>query len=397
MVTRPVYLDYNATNPLHPDVFEAMVPWFLDNHGNASSRTHWHGQQARDAVERSRAAIALHFGVPAEDVVFTSGATESNNLAIMGLVSYAEKTGKKHVVSTAIEHSAVLEPLRSLQKKGFEVDLAPVCPGGFVDPDSIRKRIRDDTLLVSVMHANNETGVVQPVEEISGITEAAGVFFHTDAAQSFGKEVPTLETLNFSFASISAHKICGPKGIGALILRRRRATQRILEPILFGGGQERKLRPGTLPVPLIVGFGKAAQLARTEWRDRADQALTLRNALLEGLATIGATPNGDINLVQPHIVNFSIPDVDSEAFMLAARQLVSVSNGSACTSSSYSPSHVLAAMGLDEDRIASSIRFSWGPGVESIPVAEVLAVIRALKGVQTDDDSREVPQTLGQL
>jgi cysteine desulfurase len=384
MVGRPIYLDYNATNPLHPEVFEAMVPWFLEYPGNAASRTHWHGQQSRDAVERARAAIALHFRVPPEDVVFTSGATESNNLAILGLVSHAEKTGKKHIISTSIEHSAVLEPLRTLQKKGFAIDLVSVSSSGVVDPESIRQRMRADTLLVSVMHANNETGVLQPVEEISAIAHTAGVFFHTDAAQSFGKEVPTLETLNFSFASISAHKICGPKGIGALILRRSPGTPRVLEPILHGGGQERRLRPGTLPVPLIVGFGKAAELAAIEWRQRAEHSLSLRTHLLDGLKPAGVILNGDITKMQPHIVNISIPHVDSEALMLTSRQLVSISNGSACTSSSYTPSHVLAAMGLDEERISSSIRLSWGPGVESLPVSGLLDAIRGLMHVNTN-------------
>ena len=260
----PVYLDYNATTPMDPRVLEAMIPWFLIP-SNAGSRTHSYGQKAKDAVENARRQIADLLGAQPEEVFFTSGATESNNLAILGLAEYGERTGRRHIISTAIEHKSVLEPLDRMRQLGFEVDLAPVTSGGYVEPETIQRLLRPDTLLVSVMHANNETGILQPIHEISELLHGRETLFHTDAAQTFGKEVNELRSLKADMVSVSGHKIYGPQGIGAMLVRRRGAQKRPVQPLVFGGGQERGLRPGTVPVALSVGLGEAlVWLAKSE-------------------------------------------------------------------------------------------------------------------------------------
>ncbi len=376
---RPLYLDYNATTPLDPRVFEAMKPWFLEEPGNAGSRTHVYGQRARDAVEQARKQVADLINAQPEEIVFTSGATESNNLALLGLAQYGIETGRKHVISTAIEHKAVLEPLEQLRELGFEVELVPVTPGGYVEPEAIKERLRSNTLLVSVMHANNETGVLQPVEEISHLLANSETFFHTDAAQTFGKDVETLRRLRCDFVSISGHKVYGPKGIGALYVRRRSGHKRPLTALLYGGGQERGLRPGTMPVPLAVGLGKAAELAEQEYLERRQSAARVKEQLLADLQSVDHLINGDLSRSQSHVLNVSFPGVDSEALMMALREHLAISNGSACTSASYTPSHVLTAMGFDEDRIASAVRISWGPGVEHIPAEHLIEAVHNLR------------------
>jgi len=370
----PIYLDYNATTPLDPRVFEAMTPWFLTP-SNAGSRTHSFGQAARDAVEKARKQVADLINAQPEEIFFTSGATESNNIAILGLAAHGEATGRKHIISTTIEHKAVLEPLEQMQKLGFEVELAPVTSGGFVEPEEIKRRIRKDTLLVSVMHANNETGVLQPVSEIVELLVNTETFFHTDAAQTFGKEVETLRSLPCDFISISSHKLFGPQGVGALYVRRRGTESRPIVPLLFGGGQERSLRPGTMPVPLVVGLGTAASLAAQEHAERRDSAQRVKKQLLAGLDRIEHHVNGDLSRSQFHVLNVCFPGIDGEALMMALREDVAISNGSACTSASYNPSHVLLAMGLDEDRISESVRISWGFGVTAIPAEAIVSAV----------------------
>jgi cysteine desulfurase len=261
---RPVYLDYNSTSPLDERVFEAMRPFFLEEFGNAGSRTHIYGQRAKEATDKAREEVAKLVAARAEEVVFTSGATEANNLAILGLAAHGEATGRKHILATAIEHKAVLEPLERLRSLGFAIEFAPVNAGGYLDPGDIKSRLRADTLLVSVMHANNETGVLQPVGEIADLLAGTATYFHVDAAQTFGKEVETLRSLPYDFLSVSGHKIYGPKGIGALIARRRGSQKRPITALVVGGGQEMGLRPGTVPVPLVVGLGAAARLASGE-------------------------------------------------------------------------------------------------------------------------------------
>jgi len=407
----PLYLDYNATTPLDPRVFEAMTPYFLEQFGNAGSRTHSYGQAAKEAVETARKQVAAVLACRPEEVIFTSGATESNNLALLGLVSYGLESGRRHVLSTAIEHKAVLEPLDQMQRLGFEVELAPVTPGGFVEPETVRRLLRPDTLVVSVMHANNETGVLQPIEEIGRLLAGTETFFHTGAAQTFGKEIESLQSAAWDFVSVSGHKIYGPKGIGALGMRRRRgavsplppgegqgvravaqqisengpvplgakrAGRRPLSALLFGGGQERGLRPGTLPVPLVVGLGKAAELALAEHAARRRAAEAVKAKLLADLRDVPHTINGDPARTQPHVLNISFPGVDSEALMMALRDEMAISNGSACTSAAYKPSHVLTAMGLVHERIASAVRVSWGPRTLGVPIDAINSAIREL-------------------
>jgi len=379
MQRKLLYLDYNASTPLDPRVFEAMRPWFLEEPGNAGSRTHSFGLRAKEAVAQARKQIADLIAAEPEDIIFTSGATESNNLAILGLSRHGLDTGRKHVISTAIEHKAVLEPLEQLRKLGFEVELVPVTSGGYVEPEAIRGRLRPDTLLVSVMHANNETGVLQPVEEIAELLEGTDTFFHTDAAQTFGKEVEALRKLRCDFISISGHKIYGPKGIGALYVRRTEGHKQPLTALLYGGGQERGLRPGTIPVPLVVGLGVAAELAGREYLQRRRAAAAVKQQLLADLAAVEHHVNGDLSRSQSHVLNVSFVGVDSEALMMAVRDELAFSNGSACTSANYTPTHVLTAMGLDGDRIRSAVRISWGPGIDCIPSTPLIQAIGHLR------------------
>lgn len=367
----PLYLDYNATTPMAPEVLEAMLPWLNGRPCNAGSRTHSYGQQAKEAVDQSRAIIAQQFDAAPEDLVFTSGATESNNLLFHGLAAHGEKTGRKQIITTAIEHKAVLEPLEQLRARGFQIEIAPVTAGGFVEPAAIRALASEQTLLISVMHANNETGVIQPVEQACEIAHSMGALFHIDAAQTFGKLVPELRQLPCDFASISGHKIYGPMGIGALLVRQLPKNRRKLQPLQHGGGQERGLRPGTLPVPLIVGFARAAELAAEEFSTRAENAAAIKAQLLTDIAPLNPIINGDQTRCMPHVINVAFPGVDSEALMMATRNEISISNGSACTSSAYKPSHVLLAMGIDEQTIESSVRISWGASGSAVP-ADIL-------------------------
>lgn len=377
-MSNPIYLDYNATTPLDPRVFEVMKEWYLGPPANSGSRTHVYGQRAKDAVEHARAQVAEVVAGKPEEIIFTSGATESNNLAILGLAAHGEATGKKHIVSTAIEHKAVLEPLQFLAKKGFEIELAPVCKGGYVDPDDLIRRVRDDTLLVSVMHANNETGIIQPVKEIGNALQNKTPFFHIDASQTFGKE-DGLAGIKFDLLSASSHKIYGPQGIGALVVKRQRNTRIPIACLVHGGGQERGLRPGTTPVALAVGFGEAAKLAKLESHSRAAASETVRNCLFQELRKIEHELNGDSTRCQPHVANIRFPNSDSEAIMMALKDSYAFSNGSACTSETYSPSHVLLAMGLDDDAANESVRISWGFGTIASRFEDI---VRALNFVR---------------
>ncbi|HEY0077871.1 MAG TPA: cysteine desulfurase DndA [Pyrinomonadaceae bacterium] len=375
----PIYLDCNATSPIEPKVGEEVIRYLKIEFGNAGSRTHEYGARANQAVQRARDQVAEVVSASREEVVFTSGATESNNLVVLGLAEFGEKTGHKHIVSTAIEHKAVLEPLEALSKRGFEVTLLPPTSEGWVDPDSVSNALRDDTLLVSIMHANNETGVVQPLTEIADGLASHSAYFHVDAAQGFGKDIKTLQNPRIDFISVSGHKIYGPKGIGALITRRRGYKRAPLSPLLFGGGQERGLRPGTLPVPLIVGLGLAAELALKNHSKREKACRALRDRALKALSPLSPLINGEEARTLPHVLNLSFPGLDSEAVMVALKDLVAVSNGSACTSHSYQPSHVLKAMGLSTERIEGAIRISWCHMTEEIDWSGVAKIVKSLR------------------
>ncbi len=376
---QPLYLDYNATTPLDPRVFEVMKEWYLGPPANAGSRTHLYGQRAKDAVEKARQQVAMVINAKPEEIIFTSGATESNNIAILGLAAHGEETGKKHIVSTAIEHKAVLEPLHHLAQKGFEVELVPVSKGGFIDPEDILRRCRKDTLLVSVMHANNETGVLQPVKEVGNLLEESTTYFHVDAAQTYAKELD-LQDVRYDLLSFTSHKICGPQGIGALGVNRNRSKRMPISALSFGGGQERALRPGTIPVALTVGFGEAARLAFSEIEFRSNTLPIVKEAFLEQLSGLEFFINGDCERTQFHVVNLRFPGVDSEALMMLLKMDLAISNGSACTTDRYQPSHVLTAMGLTDDDANESVRISWGTYIDH---QEAFAVLRdAVKSIR---------------
>ncbi|MFC5382124.1 cysteine desulfurase DndA [Aquipuribacter nitratireducens] len=375
---RPVYLDHAATAPVDPRVVDEVVTYMSYEFGNAGSRTHGYGQVAKERVNRAREEVAAVVTAKSDEVIFTSGATESNNLAILGLAAYGKSTGKRHIISTQIEHKAVLEPLEVLRSEGFEIELLAPTEGGWVSPATVAAALRPDTLLVSVMAVNNETGVVQPIEEIAELLAGHDAFLHVDAAQAVGKLIAPLQTKRIDMLSISGHKIGAPKGIGALIARRRGYKRPPLTPLMYGGGQERGLRPGTLPVPLVAGLGAASTLALKEAKQRSASAGAIKQALVEGLLALGANINGDPKRTVANTLNVSIPGVDSEAAIVALKDVVAVSNGSACTSQSYQPSHVLQASGLPRERIEGALRFSWGPATTEVPVQ---LIIERLKGL----------------
>ncbi|WP_207462156.1 aminotransferase class V-fold PLP-dependent enzyme [Azospirillum sp. SYSU D00513] len=377
---RPIYLDCAATTATDPRVAEVVMRLFVEEFGNAGSRTHTYGAAAQGEVNIARQRIGVTLGVDPEEVIFTSGATESDNLAILGLAAFGTAEARRHIVSTAIEHKAVLEPLARLTDEGFEVTLVRPDRAGHVSADEVLAAVRRDTLLVSVMHANNETGALQPIAAIADGLAADGPFLHVDAAQTYGRETPALRHTRIDLVSISGHKVFGPKGVGALIVRRRGGRRLPLRPLMVGGGQERGLRPGTHPVPLIAGLGLAAELAETEREARARACARFRSAALDALAPLAPVIHGDHDRgVLPNILSVAIPGLDSEAVMVALKELVAVSNGSACTSARYEPSHVLAAMGLPEDEIDGTVRLSWSHTTPTVPWDKIVATLSDLR------------------
>lgn len=375
-----VYLDHAATSILDPRVSDLVMALMKDEFGNAGSRTHEYGLAALQHVNLARARVAAAIGAEPDEVVFTSGATESNNMAILGLAEHGLVTGRRHIVSTEIEHKAVLEPLALLKARGFDITRITPTRTGHVRSEDVLGAVRPDTLLVSVMHANNETGAVQPIAEIAAALDPDGPYLHVDAAQSFGRLTATLRDRRIDLVSISAHKIFGPKGVGALIARRRLMRRPPLMPLMVGGGQERGLRPGTQPVPLIAGLGLAAELAVKEEKARAASCAKMRQAALAALTPLRPIIHGDDALgVLPNILSLAVPGVDSEAVMVALKGVAAVSNGSACTSSSYEPSHVLVAMGLSDDEIAGTIRLSWSHATQEVSWAEIAARLDDLR------------------
>jgi cysteine desulfurase len=351
-------MDYHATTPVDPRVLEAMLPTFQGEFGNAASKSHSFGWRAEELVEAARAEVGKLIGASAKEIVFTSGATESDNLAVKGAAHFYREKGR-HLVTCKTEHKAVLDSMHRLEREGFEVTVLPVGRDGRVDPDDVRKAIRPDTTVVSIMHGNNEVGVLHPVEEIGRITRERGVVFHCDAVQSVGKVPFDVEAVNADLVSISAHKMYGPKGVGALYVRRKPRVRLIAE--MDGGGHERGFRSGTLNVPGIVGLGKACELARLEMADEATRVLALRERLRQGIQgrLDLVTVNGSLEHRLPGNLNVSFAYVEGEALMMAVKD-VAVSSGSACTSASLEPSYVLKAMGVGDDLAHSSIRFGLG-------------------------------------
>jgi cysteine desulfurase len=374
----PIYMDNNATTRTDPRVLEALLPYFSEHYGNAASRTHGFGRKAEEAVEQARQDVADLVGAHPREIVFTSGATESDNLALKGAAAMYRSRGR-HIVTVATEHHAVLDPLRRLQHEGFDVTILPVDRHGQVNAEQVAAALTAQTILVSVMAANNEVGTLQPVQEIGRLCKERGVLFHTDAAQAAGKVPLDVEAMGIDLMSLSAHKMYGPKGVGALYVRRRDPRVR-LEPLLDGGGHERGLRSGTLPVPLIVGFGRACVLCGQEMEAEGQRLRGLREQLREGIQDEleGVTLNGHPEQRLPGNLNLSFAWVEGEALMMAMRD-VAVSSGSACTSASVEPSYVLRAMGLSDELARGSLRFGLGRFTTAEEVQYVIGeVVRAV-------------------
>jgi cysteine desulfurase len=380
-----IYLDHHATTPVDRRVLEAMLPFFSEKFGNAASKQHRFGWDANDAVERARKQVAALIGAGSKEIVFTSGATEANNLAIKGAAK-ARRGERDHLVTLATEHKAVLDPIAALAKDGWRTTVLPVNASGVVDVRAVADAVTEHTALVSVMAAHNEIGVLQPIKELAAVAHAKGAWFHTDAVQAAGKVPFDAEELDVDLASITAHKVYGPKGVGALYVRRRSRSVSIVSQV-DGGGHERGMRSGTLNVPGIAGFGRAAEIAREEMAREAKHLAVLRDRLLERLraATDGMTVNGTMHARLPGNLNVSFEGVDGEALLVSLDD-IAVSSGAACTQAE--PSHVLMALGLSKDRALASLRFGIGRDTTvteidyaAAKVAEVVARLRHLSPV----------------
>ncbi len=378
---RTVYLDHAATTPVHPEVIAAMLPYFNPMYGNASS-VHGFGRKGRMAIDNAREIVAQAIGAQPNEIYFTSGGTESDNIALMGVAEALREKGR-HLITSSIEHHAILDTCAYLEKHGYEVTYLPVDVDGLVSPDDVQAAIRPDTILISIGHANNEMGAIQPLAEIGAIAKAHGVYLHTDAVQSFGTLPIDVNELQVDLLSLSGHKIYGPKGIGALYVRRGTRVR----PIQFGGGQERKLRPGTENVPGIVGLGRAVELAMEEREARVEHMTRLRDKLIAGLTAVpDVTLNGHPEKRLPGNVNISVKYVEGESLILSLDlRGIAVSSGSACTSGSLDPSHVLIAMGLDHLQAHGSLRLTLGRDTSEADIdyvievfPEVVAKLRAM-------------------
>ena len=378
----PIYLDYNATTPVDPKVVEAMVPYFTESYGNAASRNHSFGWQVEKVVDDARELIGKLIGAGGKEIVFTSGATESNNLAILGVAEFYKKKGK-HIISSPIEHKAVIDPCHALEQNGYEITFLDVDKHGCIDLKQLEESIRQDTILVSLMAGNNEIGTLNPIREIGQITRNKEVLFHTDATQSVGKIPIDVEEMNIDLLSMTAHKFYGPKGIGALYVRRKKPRVR-LSPIMFGGGHERGMRSGTLNVPGIVGFAKALELSVEEMASEAERLTGLRQRLLDRLNSEldYIFLNGHPTERLPNNLNVSFGYVEGESLMMGVNELA-VSSGSACTSASLEPSYVLRALGVGDDLAHSSIRVGMGrfTTVEEVDYAaeKMIAAVKRLR------------------
>ena len=354
-----IYLDNQATTAIDPGVFQAMEPWFKDKFGNAASRNHAYGWEAEEAVEIAREAVAAIINALPKEIIFTSGATEANNLALQGAARFYQEQGQ-HIITIKTEHKAVLDVCGYLEKEGSEITCLPVGKDGILDVNKLADAIRPDTILVSVMHANNEIGVIQPIKEIGALCKSKEIIFHVDAAQSVGKIPVDVVEMNIDLLSISAHKFYGPKGVGALFIRRKNPRIQ-LKPIMFGGGHERGIRSGTLPVPNIVGLGKACEIATEVMINESRKIAALRDALLKGIRAENpnARINGSMERRLAGNLNMRFPGINNEA-VIAAVPEIAISSGAACTTSTMEPSHVLLALGLSKNEAYSSLRFGIG-------------------------------------
>ncbi|AQQ25020.1 MULTISPECIES: IscS subfamily cysteine desulfurase [Burkholderia cepacia complex] len=377
MQSRPVYMDYSATTPVDPRVVDKMVPFLHEQFGNPASRSHSYGWDAEQAVEEARAHVAALLGADPREIVWTSGATEGNNLAIKGAAHFYQGQGK-HLVTVKTEHKAVLDTCRELERQGFDVTYLDVREDGLLDLDALQQALRADTILVSVMLANNETGVIQPVAEIGALCRARGIVFHCDAVQAAGKIPVDVNALNVDLLTVTAHKVYGPKGIGALYVRRKPRVR--IEAQMHGGGHERGMRSGTLPTHQIVGMGEAFRLAKEEMAEESRRVGALRDRLLAGLSTLDEVyVNGDLARRIPHNLNVSFNFVEGESLIMGIKG-VAVSSGSACTSASLEPSYVLRALGRSDELAHSSIRFTLGRFTTEAEVDSVIAQVRDTVG-----------------
>jgi len=377
-----VYLDYNATTPVDPAVLEAMLPYFRERFGNAASRSHAFGWEAEAAVKRAREQVAELIHAQPEDILFTSGATEGNNLALKGAAAMYAEQGK-HIITQVTEHKAVLDPCKYLEQKGYRVTFLPVDSTGRIDLAQLAEAIKPDTILVSIMHGNNEIGTLQPIADIGRLCKERGVLFHTDCCQTFGKVPIDVQALGIDLLTCSGHKIYGPKGVGAVYVRRTRPRVR-LEPLLHGGGHERGMRSGTLNVPGIVGLGAAAEIAGRQMATEGPRVAALRDRLRDGLLAQldHVTVNGHATERIPTNLNVSFAFVEGESLMMGMDD-IAVSSGSACTSASLEPSYVLRALGVSDDLAHSSIRFSLGRFTTEAEIdytiERVVAAVRRLR------------------
>lgn len=372
------YLDYNSSTPIDSEVLDCMVSVYKNNFGNADSRTHSHGNSAREIIETARGYLADLLNVDKSEIVFTSGATESCNIAILGLSEWGKKSGKKHIVTTAIEHKATLEPIRFLEAQGFKVDYITPQSSGRVNADEVVSKITEETMLVSIQHVNNETGIIQPIKEIGDYCNKKGVYFHIDASQSFGKLVVELQDAKYNLLSATAHKIYGPQGVGLLVLKKRDYRKPPILPIVFGGGQENGIRSGTMPVALIAGFGKAAELSFANHKKWQAHAKKIKEEILDAMKQSGLRYfiNGEQTFCIENTINISFVGVKAEALMIALRNNCSISNGSACTSKDYKLSYVLQSMGISDEIAKCSVRLSWGKDTKKATIGEIIQAVK---------------------
>ncbi len=369
---RRIYLDYAATTPMDPEVLKAMLPYFTDRFGNPSS-IHSFGQEAKAAVEKAREEIASFLGAKQDEIIFTSGGSESDNFAIKG-VAYANKHKGNHIITSSIEHHAVIKSCEFLEKMGFEVTYLPVSKDGLVDPEDVKKAITDKTILISIMHASNEIGTIQPIKEIGKIAREKKIYFHSDAVQTFGHIHINVDELNVDLLSVSAHKLCGPKGIGILYVRK--GTK--IVSFIHGGGQERKRRASTENVPAIVGFGKAVEIAKKTMDEEVKKLVILRDKLIKGILEKidNVYLNGHPERRLPNNVNVSVESIEGESMLLSLdMEGIAASTGSACTSASLEASHVLLALGLSHELAHGSLRFTLGRYTEKEDINKVLEIL----------------------
>jgi cysteine desulfurase len=372
-VKYPIFMDYQSTTPADPRVVTAMLPYFTEKFGNPHSRSHAYGWEAEEACELARERVARLINADAKEIIFTSGATEANNIALKSVGAFY-KDKKNHIITVVTEHKCVLDSARHMEQEGYDVTYLPVQPNGLIDLAVLKAAIRPTTLMVSVMAVNNEIGVIQPLAEIGKITREHGVLFHTDAAQAFGKIPLDVEAMNIDLMSISGHKIYAPKGIGALFVRRRPRVR--LEALFSGGGQERGMRSGTLPTPLVVGLGEAARIAKEEMQEEAARIRYLADKFLKKVMddVPDVFMNGDREQRWPGCINLSFAYIEGESMIMAIKNLA-VSSGSACTSASLEPSYVLRSLGVNEELAHTSIRFGIGRFTTEAEIDEAIRIV----------------------